>query len=135
MQHKRKKVLVIDSEISFLEEQKKELSIRNLDDHLYSFDNIDDAFNFIETHVIGGNKKLHYIILDEKVVGKQLSNSMDRFWELNSFLRKPDIIVLTEEKNNTLIRNQIMQYSFVSVFLVKPIPSDYIQFLITGQIA
>lgn len=135
MQNKRKKVLVIDSEISFLEEQKRELSNKDLGEHLYSFDNITEAFDFIETQIIGKNNKLHYIILNEKVVGSQLSNSLEKIWGLNDFLKKPDIIVLTDEKNNTLIRNRIMQYPFVSVFLMKPVPSNYIEFLITGQIA
>lgn len=134
MQRKRKKVLCIDSEPSFIEQQKKELSHKELDDNLFFFDNLADAFEFIETQIIEKNVKLHYIILDEKVAGKQLSHSLDKFYGLNKFLRKPDIIIVTDD-SSILLRNRIMQYPFISAFLVKPIPSNYIEFLITGHLA
>lgn len=132
-QKKRKKVLCIDSEPSFLEQQKKELSNKELEDHLYSFDSLNKAFEFIENKIIKKNNKIHYIILNEKLVGKQFSNSLEKFWGLNDFLKKPDVIVVTEN-NNTMVRNNVMQYPFVSVYLIKPFPSNYIEFLITGQI-
>jgi hypothetical protein len=50
MQQEKKKVLCIDSEPSFIEQQKKELSHKELDDNLVFFDNMKDAFEFIETH-------------------------------------------------------------------------------------
>jgi hypothetical protein len=130
---KIKKVLYIDSEPSFLEQQKKKLSHKELDSNLYSFSNFSDAFEFIETHIIEKNNKLHYIILDEKLAGKHLSNSLDKLWGLNDFLKKPDIIIIADE-NNAFLRNRIMQYPFVTAYLVKPIPSNYIEFLITGQV-
>jgi len=134
MQNKKRKVLLIDSEPSILEQQKKLLRNKELDEHLYSFMNLSEAMIFIEAHIINNKNKLHYIILDEKAVGNQLSRNLEKFWGINSFLKKPDIIVITED-NNALIRNRIMQYPFVSVFLVKPMPSSYIEFLITGQLS
>jgi hypothetical protein len=134
MQQKRKQVLCIDSEPSFLEQQKKKLITKELDDHLYTFNNLAEAFEFIETHVIQNNNKIHYIIIDEKVVVRQLSKSLERFWGLNNYLKKPDVIIVTED-NDAMVRNRIMQYPFVSVFIVKPVPSNYIEFLITGQTA
>ncbi len=131
MQPKRKKVLCIDSEPSFLEQQKKLLSTKELAEFLYPFNNVKEALDFIEEHIIEKNIRLHYIILDEKTVGNH-SQSFEKIWNLNHFLHKPDIIITTEEKN-TVTRNRIMQYSFVSVFLVKPVPTNYIEFLITGQ--
>lgn len=134
MLQKRKKVLCIDSETSFIEQQKKELNRKELDGHLFSFDNLADAFDFIENQVIEKNVKIHYIILDEKIAGKKLTSSLEKFYGLNKYLRKPDIIVVAED-NNILLRNRIMQYPFVSAFLVKPIPSNYIEFLITGHLS
>ncbi len=134
MQQKIKKVLCIDSEPSFIEQQKKSLSSKELDDYLYSYNNLSEAFEFIENQIIKKNNKIHYIILDEKVAGNQLSYSLEKIWGLNSFLKKPDVIVVTED-NNALIHNKIMHYPFVSVFIVKPVPSNYIEFLITGQIS
>lgn len=134
MQRKIKKVLCIDSEPSFIEKQKKDLSYKDLDGNLFYFNNLTDAFEFIETQIIEKNVKLHYIILDEKVAGKHLSYSLEKFWGLNEFLKKPDIIIVTEDKN-IFLRNRIMQYPFVSAFIIKPIPSNYIEFLITGQLS
>ncbi len=134
MQRKRKNVLCIDSESSFIEQQKQELSHKELVDNLFFFDNLTDAFEFIETQIIEKNDKLHYIILDEKIVGKHPSNSLEKFYGLNKFLKKPEIIIVTED-NSIFLRNRIMQYPFVSAFLVKPIPSNYIEFLITGHLA
>lgn len=134
MQRKNKTVLYIDSEPSFLEQQKQDLKIKDLDGHLHLFDNVNDAFEFMENQIIEKNHKLHYIILNENVVGQQLSNSLERIWGLNDFLKKPDVIVITDN-NSTMVKNKIMQYPFVSVYLVKPVPTNYIEFLITGQIA
>src|SRR5690606_13085876 len=134
MQRKNKNVLYIDSEPSFLEQQKQDLKFKELDEHLYSFNNINEAFEFMEDHIIERNHKLHYIILNEKVVGQQLSNYLEKIWGLNEFLKRHDVIVITDN-NNTMVRNKVMQYPFVSVYLVKPVPNNYIEFLITGQIA
>jgi hypothetical protein len=49
-------------------------------------------------------------------------------------MRKPEVIVCTV-KNNTDLRNQVMQFPVVSSVLVKPIPENYIEFLITGHSA
>jgi response regulator RpfG family c-di-GMP phosphodiesterase len=134
MKQKRKKVLYIDSEPSFLEQQKKELKAKELDIHLYPFDNLEKAFEFMEKQIIKKNNKLHYILLCENIAGDQLYSSLEKFDQLNEFLKKPDIIVLAENNNHS-IRNRVMQYPFVSAFIVKPIPTNYIEFLITGQIA
>lgn len=134
MQRKVKKVLCIDSEPSFIEKQKIGLRHKELDENLFFFDNLTEAFEFIETQIIEKNIKLHYIILDEKIVGRHLSHSLEKFYGLNRFLKKPEIIIVTED-NSTFLRNRIMQYPFVSAFLVKPIPSNYIEFLITGSLA
>jgi hypothetical protein len=131
MEQKRKKVLCIDSQTSFLEKQKKELKVKDLDIHLFPFNNLEKAFDFIEKQIIQGNNKIHYIILCENV-GDQLYSSLEKLERLNEFLKSPDIIVLTESKNHHT-RNRVMQYPFVSALLVKPIPSNYIEFLITGQ--
>lgn len=134
MKQKRKKVLWIDSDPVYLERQKRTLSNKELDCHLYSFSNMGDAFDFIEKQILEKNRKLHYIILDEKSIGKTLlPNSLEKFKGLNNFLQKPEIIVLASNNNHHL-RNRIMQYPFVSAFLMKPVPSGYIEFLITGQV-
>jgi hypothetical protein len=135
MKQKRKKVLWVDSDPLYVERQKRVLSNKHLDSHLYSFKNLGDAFNFIEKQILEKNKRLHYIILDEKSIGNSLlPNSLEKFQGLKNFLNKPEIIVLAGDNINHT-RNSIMQYPSVSALLMKPIPSEYIEFLITGQVS
>lgn len=135
MKQKRKKVLWIDSDPLYIERHKRVLSNKQLDNHLYSFDKMGDAFNFIEKHILEKNKRLHYIILDEKSLRNSvLTNSMEKFQGLNNFLNKPEIIVLLGDASNHS-RNSIMQYPSVSALISKPIPAEYIEFLITGQVS
>jgi hypothetical protein len=135
MKPKRKKVLWIDADPLYTEHQKRVLSNKDLDCHLYLFNKMDDAFYFIEKQILEKNKRLHYIIIDEKSIGKALlPSSLERFQGLKNFLNKPEIIVLASENNNQL-RNSIMHYPSVSALLMKPVPSGYLEFLITGQIS
>lgn len=132
MKQKRKKVLCIDSDPAFLEQQKRTLEKKELDDCFYPFPDFREALQFIEKKVISNGKNLHYIILDEKITGERLTDSLEKISGIKAYLKKPDVIVCTEN-NNDKLRNHVMQYPFVSAFLVKPIPHNYIEFLITGN--
>jgi hypothetical protein len=134
MKKKRKKVLWIGTDISYLEMQKKNLSNKELDSHLYSFCNVNDAFDFIEKQIIEKHQRIHYVLIEEALTNKKvLSYSLEKFNGLDNFLEKPEIIVLTN-KNSSQLRNNIMQYRSVSSMFVKPIPSGYLEFLITGHV-
>ncbi len=132
MKQKRKKVLCIDSDPNFLNRQEEKLENKELDNYFFPFNNLRNALQFIEKQIIANNQKVHYILLDEKIAGEKLSNSLDKISGLKSYLKKPEVIVCTN-KNSDELRNRVMQYSFVSAFLVKPIPQNYIEFLITGS--
>jgi CheY-like chemotaxis protein len=132
MKAKRKKVLCVDADVAFLENQKKALGEQDLEDCFFGFTDFWEALHFIEKQIIARNKKLHYILLDEKIPGKQLAATLEKLAGLKNFLKKPEIIVCTSNNSNDL-RNQVMQYHFVSALLEKPIPENYIGFLITGQ--
>lgn len=129
---KRKNVLCIDSDFSFINCQEKELRHKNLEKYFFPFSNFWDALHFIEKHIIANNDKLHYILLDEESMGKQLISSLEKISGLKNYLKKPEIIFYTAN-NSDVLRNRVMQHPFVSAFLVKPIPHNYIEFLITGQ--
>jgi hypothetical protein len=60
--------------------------------------------------------------------------SLGKISSLKNYLKKPEVIVCTSENNNEL-RNKVMQFPVVSAFLVKPVPQNYIEFLITGQLS
>lgn len=130
----RKKVLCIDSNSSFLEKQKEMLENKNLDNYFFPFGDFRDAVHFVEKEVIANGENLHYILIDENTSGKKIINSLDKISSLKRYLKRPDVIVYTNSNNDEL-RNHVMQYPFVSAFLVKPIPKNYIEFLITGQSA
>ena len=132
MNQKRKKVLCVDSDSSFIVKQKKELSRKDIDHFFFGFNDFWDALHFLEKQIIAQNEKLHYILLDEKIMGKQLTGSLEKISGMKSFLKKPEVIVCTSKASNEL-RNKVMQYPFVSAILVKPIPQNYIEFLITGR--
>lgn len=134
MKQKRKKVLCIDSDPNFLNRQQKTLSNKNLEHCFFGFNDFRGAYHFLEEQIITQNDKLHYILLDERILGRQLLSSLEKISSLKNYMKKPEVIVCTNKNNNDL-RNQVMQFPVVSAFLVKPIPQNYIEFLITGHSA
>lgn len=134
MKKKRKKVLCIDSDPSFLTHQQNTLSNKQLESCFFGFSDFWDAYHFLEKQIIMQNERLHYILLDEKISGQQLMQSLEKISSLRKFMKKPEVIVCTS-KNNSELRNKVMQYPVVSAFLEKPLPPNYIEFLITGQMA
>lgn len=134
MKQKRKKVLCIDSDPSFLNHQQTTLSQKKLEHFFYGFNDFWDAYQFLEKQIIAQNEKLHYILVDENIMGQRLLPSLEKIASLKNYMKKPEVIVCTTKNDNDL-RNQVMQFQVVSTFLVKPLPQNYIEFLITGQMA
>lgn len=134
MKNKRKKVLCIDADSSFLNHQQKTLTHKKLEPFFFGFNDFWDAYHFLEKQIIAQNKKLHYILLDEAIMGQYLLPSLTKISALKNFLKKPEVIVCTSE-NNSDLRNKVMNFPLVSTLLVKPIPQNYIEFLITGHSA
>lgn len=134
MKQKRKKVLCIDSDPSFLTRQQTTLSQKKLEHFFYGFNDFWDAYQFLEKQIIAQNEKLHYILLDENIMGLRLLPSLEKIASLKNYMKKPEVIVCTTQNDNDL-RNQVMQFPVVSTFLVKPLPQNYIEFLITGKMA
>jgi response regulator RpfG family c-di-GMP phosphodiesterase len=132
MKQNRKKVLCLDSDHNFLNNQEQLLSRKEIRNCFFGFTDFWEAVGFVEKQIIPKNKKLHYILLDEKILGERLSASLEKIATLKNFLKKTEIIVCTRE-NDSDLRNRVMQYPFISAFLVKPIPDNYIGFLITGH--
>ncbi len=131
MKRKRRTVVCIDTDMAFLTGQKKALSNIKADDCFFGFTDLWEALHFIEKQIIARDEKLDYILLDEKIAGKQLTGTLEKFSGIKKFLKRPEIIVCTDQ-NSSNLRNQVMQFPFVSAFIVKPVPPDYIGFLITG---
>jgi response regulator RpfG family c-di-GMP phosphodiesterase len=131
MKEKRRNIVYIDPDVTYFEGQQKKLKQKGLQNYYYPFDDFWEAMHFIEKQFITNRKKLHYILVDEQMLGKQHTAPIGKLSGFSSFLDKLEIIVCTTQ-NSADLRNKIMQYSFISAFLVKPIPEEYIEFLITG---
>ena len=132
MEKKRKKVLCIYSDPSFLTRQQNTLRHKKLEHCFFGFDDFWEACHFVENQIIEQNERLHYILLDEKILGRRLLPLLGKISSLKNYMKKPEVIVCTSENNNEL-RNKVMQFPVVSTFLVKPVPQNYIEFLITGH--
>jgi hypothetical protein len=59
MKQKKKKVLCIDSDPAFLENQKEILEGKDLESCFFPFDNFRDAVQFVEKQVIDNGKSVH----------------------------------------------------------------------------
>jgi response regulator of citrate/malate metabolism len=131
MKENRKKVLCIDADYDFLYQQQKYLKQKKLDKYFFPYSDFWDALNFIEKEIIEKNEKLHYILLDENILGDQRELLLDKISEFKNYLNNPEIIFCTAN-NDSSLRNQVMQNKVISAFLVKPVPGNYIEFLIDG---
>ncbi len=129
MSHCKKKVVCISDQL-FLNKQKNKLKQKRLGNYFYAFNNFSDAFHFLKKKAENGDK-FHYILIDEKNLNDRLANTFNKLTDLNGFMKKMEVIVLTGKDNDDL-KNDIMQYPFVSAYLVKPVPENYVGFLIDG---
>lgn len=133
MRLKRKSIVCIDSESEFLNNQKKFLVQKHLQDYFYPFSDFLKAIHFVEDQIVSNSKKLHYILIDERVLRLQMADFLERLSAIYSSWKKLEIIILTQNNSDEL-RNRIMQFPFISAFIIKPIPEDYFEFLISGKI-
>ena len=134
MRLKRKSIVCIDSETDFLNKQKNFLIQKHLQDYFYPFSDFVKAIQFIEDLLVSGSKKLHYILIDERVLRFQMADFLEKLSSLYNSRKKLEIIILTH-KNNEELRNKIMGFAFISALIIKPIPEDYFEFLITGKMS
>jgi hypothetical protein len=128
----RKNVICINSDNSFLNEKKDELHKKKLDNFFYPFSSFKNAVNFLEEQEFANNNKFHYLILDEDILHPRPEKSFKKLSGLTKFIKKMEVIVLSS--NTTVgLKNKVMQQPFVNAYLIKPIPENYIEFLITGS--
>lgn len=132
MKEKRRNVVYIDADMTYFEEQTKKLKQKGLLEYYFPFSDFWDAVHFVEKQFVTAGRKLHYILVDEQLLGEQRTAPLEKLSAFSSFLDKLEIIVCTTQ-NSADLRNKIMQNAFISALLVKPIPEEYIEFLITGD--
>lgn len=127
----RKNVICVNSNNAFLDKKRDELQKKKLDDFFYPFTDFKSAVTFIKEEGFAEKSKIHYLILDEDILNPKPEVSFNKLSELNKTIKRMDIIVLTNN-NRVELRNKIIRHPFVNAYLIKPIPENYIEFLITG---
>ena len=127
----KKKVVCIYSDQSFLKRQKQEMEMKEneLDHYFFPFLSFTDAYHFLRQQA-EDDRKVHYILIDEKKLEKPTA-AFNKLVDLNGLMKDMEVIFLTPNGSDGL-RNNIMQYPFVSAYLIKPVPDNYIHFLIEG---
>ena len=88
IQDTQKKVLYIESEPLLIVKQKENLSEKGLEGNLFSFLKFDDAFHFMESHLVKEQNKLHYVIVDEMALDGNFSNSINRLYNFKEYFEK-----------------------------------------------
>ena len=132
MSKKRKKVVCIDSDALFLKKQDSSLKEKGLRQFFYPFSEISEAVKFLEGKVADSCTRIHYILLDQDFISERFTSALHPIYSFDSFYAQPEIIVCAKNKNSEF-RNRVMQHEFVSAIIEKPIPENYIEFLITGE--
>jgi len=73
-----------------------------------------------------------YILIDIHLPDMDATAFLDRFDRIVANMETPEIFILSSSGSKKS-RDLAMQYSFVSAYLEKPVPSDFIEVLIAGK--
>ncbi len=123
-----KTIIFIDDDTELVNIYNSTLEQKNLSDYLVHFENAKDGLEYLK-RIQNKNELPDYILLDLYMPG------MDGFRFLEDFERNRDlkdsveIYVCTSSRKKD-DRNRVMKYPFVSAYLEKPLPSDFLEMLI-----
>lgn len=73
-----------------------------------------------------------YILIDMYLPDMDASKFLDRYEQLMGDDSKPEVFILSSSGSKKS-RDLAMQYNFVSTYLEKPVPGDFIEVLIAGK--
>ncbi len=73
-----------------------------------------------------------YILIDIHLPDMDATAFLDSFARIVANMETPEIFILASSGDKKS-RDLAMQYSFVSAYLEKPVPSDFIEVLIAGK--
>jgi CheY-like chemotaxis protein len=122
-----KKVVLIDDDLDTIDRFNSIVKHKNLSDYFVSFDNAIDGINFLNS---SNTKELpSYILLDlymPQMSGFDFLKYIDKKKQLKDRI---EIFVCTSSKRKDDM-NKAMNYQFVSAYLEKPIPADFLELLI-----
>ncbi|QGY42303.1 response regulator [Maribellus comscasis] len=123
-----KKIIFIDDDTELVSIYNSILERKNLSDYLLHFENAKDGLKYLKG--IKNKEKLpDYILLDLYMPEMDGFKFLEYFERISKLKDSIEIYVCTSSRKKD-DRNRVMKYPFVSAYLEKPLPSDFIELLI-----
>ncbi|MCG6188355.1 response regulator [Maribellus maritimus] len=123
-----KKIIFIDDDTELVSIYNSILERKNLSDYLLHFENAKDGLEYLKG--IKNKEKLpDYILLDLYMPEMDGFKFLEYFERISKLKDSIEIYVCTSSRKKD-DRNRVMKYPFVSAYLEKPLPSDFIELLI-----
>ncbi len=128
---KFKKVLFIDEDSEMVKIYHSILERKDLSNQLIYIANAEEGINYLKQ--LKRKELPDYVLLDLSNLPVAGMNFLQGFEQLGK-MRKPIEVFVCTSMINKDDRNKVMKYPFVSAFLEKPLPSDFLELLIMDDI-
>ncbi len=123
-----KKIIFIDDDSELVSIYNSILEQKKLSDYLVHFENAKDGLEYLKG-IQNKNELPDYILLDlymPEMDGFKFLKYVDQIHDLKNSV---EIYVCTSSRKKD-DRDRVMKYPFVSAYLEKPLPSDFLELLI-----
>lgn len=129
-----KKIAIVDDTPGFVRIEGGRLKEQTIKKQVKCFRKASGLLSYLEQlkHKHSLDDFPDYILIDIHLPDMDATAFLDRFELIVANMETPEIFILASSgsKKN---RDLAMQYSFVSAYLEKPVPSDFIEVLIAGK--
>lgn len=125
-----KKVVIIDDDHEMVDFYNNILKRKNLSKYLVHFDNASESIDYLKKR-----KKEElpcYILLDLYMPEMDGFEFLEKFENLGSLKKNIEVYVCSSTKKKR-DRDKVMYYQFVSAFIEKPLPSEFLELLIKNH--
>ncbi|MEL7587592.1 MAG: response regulator [Prolixibacteraceae bacterium] len=128
---KYKRVLFIDEDKDVVNIYRSILERKKLSGQLIHMANAEEGINYLRQ--LRRKELPDYILLDVSLQGMGGLDFLRHFEALGKSGKAIEVFVCTSESSKD-DRNKVMKFPFVSAFLEKPLPSDFLELLIQDGI-
>jgi len=123
-----KKIIFIDDDTELVNVYNSILERKNLSDYLIHFESARDGLEYLKG-IKNKNEVPDYILLDLYMPEMDGFKFLEYFKNISKLKDTVEIYVCTSSREKE-DRNKVMKYPFVSAYLEKPLPSDFLELLI-----
>ena len=123
-----KKIIFIDDDTELVSIYNSILERKNLSDYLVHFENARDGLEYLK-EIKNKDDLPDYILLDLYMPEMDGFKFLKYFEKISRLKDSIEIYVCTSSRKKD-DRNKVMKYPFVSAYLEKPLPSDFLELLI-----